>query len=81
MCGALQPGQQTLEFENAVRREGWREAVPNAAAYIKLKVLISKCPFRNLPESRKGRWGEGLTAEDMKRCRWLRPQLVAVARR
>jgi bifunctional non-homologous end joining protein LigD len=28
---------------------------------------ISKCPFQNLPESGKGRWGEGLTAEDMKR--------------
>jgi bifunctional non-homologous end joining protein LigD len=40
-------------------------------------LSISKCPFRNLPESGKGRWGEGLTAEDMKRCRWLRPQLVA----
>jgi ATP-dependent DNA ligase len=41
-------------------------------------LSIFKCPFRNLPESGKGRWGEGLTAEDMKRCRWLKPQLVAV---
>ncbi len=40
-------------------------------------LSISKCPFRNLPESGKGRWGEGLTAEDMKKCRWLKPQLVA----
>ena len=40
-------------------------------------LSISKCPFRNLPESRKGRWGEGLTAEDMKRCGWLEPSLVA----
>jgi ATP-dependent DNA ligase len=40
-------------------------------------LSISKCPFRNLPESGKGIWGEGLTGEDMKRCRWLRPQLVA----
>jgi DNA ligase D-like protein (predicted ligase) len=40
-------------------------------------LSISECPFQNLPESGKGRWGEGLTAEDMKRCRWLRPQLVA----
>jgi ATP-dependent DNA ligase len=40
-------------------------------------LSISKCPFRNLPESGMGRWGEGLTAEDMKRCRWLKPQLVA----
>jgi bifunctional non-homologous end joining protein LigD len=36
-----------------------------------------KCPFANLPEPRKGRWGEGLTAEEMKHCRWLRPRLVA----
>jgi DNA ligase D-like protein (predicted ligase) len=40
-------------------------------------LSISKCPFRNLPESGKGRWGDGLTAEEMKRCRWLKPQLVA----
>ncbi len=37
-----------------------------------------RCPFKNLPESHKGRWGEGLTAEDMKSCRWLKPRLVAV---
>jgi bifunctional non-homologous end joining protein LigD len=30
----------------------------------------------NLPEKSKGRWGEGLTAADMEKCRWLRPQLV-----
>ena len=31
----------------------------------------------NLPERGKGRWGEGLTAEDMEHCRWLKPRLVA----
>jgi DNA ligase D-like protein (predicted ligase) len=40
-------------------------------------LSISKCQFRNLPESGKGRWGDGLTAEDMKRCRWLKPKLLA----
>lgn len=35
------------------------------------------CPFQNLPESGKGRWGEGMTAEDMSKCRWLDPSLVA----
>ena len=35
------------------------------------------CPFRNLPEARRGPWGEGLTAEQMKKCRWLKPRLVA----
>ena len=41
-------------------------------------LSVSKFPFRNLPESGKGTWGQGLTAEDLKRCRWLKPQLVAV---
>jgi bifunctional non-homologous end joining protein LigD len=31
---------------------------------------------QNLPESKRGRWGEGLTAEDMDKCRWLKPRLV-----
>jgi ATP-dependent DNA ligase len=35
------------------------------------------CPFVNLPEKHRSRWGEGLTAEDMKKCVWLRPKLVA----
>jgi DNA ligase D-like protein (predicted ligase) len=33
--------------------------------------------FVNLPESHKGRWGDGLTAKDMEKCVWVRPQLVA----
>jgi len=41
------------------------------------KLVIAKCPFVNLPESHKGRWGQGLTAEDMKKCVWVRPKLVA----
>jgi DNA ligase D-like protein (predicted ligase) len=39
-------------------------------------LLISECPFANLPEAKAGRWGLGLTAEKMKACRWLNPQLV-----
>lgn len=38
---------------------------------------IPECPFVNLPEARAGRWGQGLTAEKMKECRWLKPELVA----
>ena len=44
----------------------------------KLKNLeVPNCPFVNLPEKHRSRWGEGLTAEDMKKCIWLRPELVA----
>jgi bifunctional non-homologous end joining protein LigD len=35
------------------------------------------CPFENLPETKQGRWGEGLTADDMRKCRWLQPRFVA----
>jgi ATP-dependent DNA ligase len=38
---------------------------------------IPDCPFVNLPEAKGGRWGQGLTQEKMKDCRWLRPVLVA----
>ena len=37
---------------------------------------IAECPFANLPEARSGRWGQGLTADKMKECRWLNPVLV-----
>jgi ATP-dependent DNA ligase len=37
---------------------------------------IPSCPFVNLPETRSGRWGQGLTVEKMKECRWLKPMLV-----
>jgi DNA ligase D-like protein (predicted ligase) len=40
-------------------------------------LSTERCPFRNLPERTRGRWGEGLTAEDMAKCRWLVPRLVA----
>lgn len=36
----------------------------------------AQCPFANLPEAKSGRWGVGLTAEKMKECKWLRPELV-----
>jgi bifunctional non-homologous end joining protein LigD len=34
------------------------------------------CPFANLPETKGGRWGAGLTLAKMKDCRWLEPVLV-----
>jgi DNA ligase D-like protein (predicted ligase) len=35
------------------------------------------CPFKNLPEARRGQWGEGLTAAEMEKCPRLKPRLVA----
>jgi bifunctional non-homologous end joining protein LigD len=46
--------------------------------FAKLQPLVAPaCPFVNLPETHKGRWGDGLTAEDMEKCVWVRPELVA----
>jgi bifunctional non-homologous end joining protein LigD len=40
-------------------------------------LKTEKCPFVNLPEKQAGRWGQGLTAEKMKDCVWLKPAAVA----
>jgi bifunctional non-homologous end joining protein LigD len=39
-------------------------------------LASAECPFVNLPEARSGRWGQGLTADKMTDCRWLKPVLV-----
>ena len=45
--------------------------------FAKIKDLkADKCPFVNLPEQSEGRWGQGLTAEKMKSCNWLKPKIV-----
>jgi len=46
--------------------------------FARLKPLLTpECPFANLPETHKGRWDEGLTAADMEKCVWVRPEIVA----
>lgn len=37
---------------------------------------VATCPFVNLPEDRRSRFGEAMTAEKMEECRWVRPELV-----
>jgi DNA ligase D-like protein (predicted ligase) len=45
--------------------------------FAQIKQLKSaKCPFANLPELSDGRWGQGLTAQKMKDCVWLKPEAV-----
>jgi bifunctional non-homologous end joining protein LigD len=46
--------------------------------FSKLKHLVTPaCPFVNLPETRRSRFGEELNAEKMKKAVWLKPQAVA----
>jgi bifunctional non-homologous end joining protein LigD len=60
-------GRVRAGFVPATRRE----------VFAKIKGLkIAKCPFANLPEKEPGRWGQGRTAEKMKSCIWVKPQVV-----
>src|SRR5713226_352090 len=46
--------------------------------FSKLKHLVTPaCPFVNLPETRRSRFGEELNVEKMKKAVWLRPEAVA----
>src|SRR5260370_10801458 len=46
--------------------------------FSKLKHLVTpSCPFVNLPETRRSRFGEELNAEKMKKAVWLNPKTVA----
>jgi DNA ligase D-like protein (predicted ligase) len=40
-------------------------------------LQTTRCPFANLPSTRSGHWGEGITADEMKQLVWLKPQRVA----
>src|SRR5262245_61958306 len=41
------------------------------------KLRAPSCPFVNLPEKTRGRWGLRITPVVMKRCHWLKPVLMA----
>lgn len=58
-------------------RNGFTPATRNALFARLHKLEIDTCPFANLPEEARGAVGQGLTAEKMKECRWLKPITVA----
>jgi DNA ligase D-like protein (predicted ligase) len=37
---------------------------------------VDRCPFANLPSTRSGHWGEGVTQDDMSKLRWVKPKVV-----
>ncbi len=60
----------------AKTRNGFTSASRSALIKKMTPLLTDTCPFLGLPEKRAGRWGQAITAEKMKDCRWLRPLLV-----
>jgi len=43
-------------------------------------LQTNACPFANLPDSNTGRWGGGVTADQMAEMAWVRPEIVAQVR-
>lgn len=53
-------------------------AAQRAALFELLRPLkTDSCPFADLPSEKTGHWGEGVTVEDMKILKWVKPTLVA----
>lgn len=69
----------TLQFAGKVRA-GFTPHV-RRELLDKLRPLVQPdCPFANLPDSTLGRWGGGVTADQMHEMRWTRPVLLAQVR-
>ena len=65
-----------LRFAGRVRA-GFTPA-QRTALFERLKPLrVETCPFSDLPTGKTSHWGEGVTEEDMKVLKWVRPKLVA----
>ena len=58
-------------------RQGFNSASRHRLLETMRPLLIDKCPFANLPSSRKRHFGEGITIEEVKELCWLKPKLVA----
>jgi bifunctional non-homologous end joining protein LigD len=58
-------------FTPHVRRDVMKRLVP---------LHSDHCPFANLPDERHGRWGSGITIEDMKELQWVSPRVVVQIR-
>ena len=77
--GALLVGfydQGCLKFCGKVGTGFNTRLLGNLNAHFKT-ISQAGCPFTNLPEQRRGRFGAGLTSTEMRRCHWVKPQMVA----
>jgi bifunctional non-homologous end joining protein LigD len=58
-------------------RNGFVPATRRRVCEILKLIATSKCPFVNLPETGRARWGDILDAKKMVECVWVWPELVA----
>ena len=71
--------EMTLQFAGKVRA-GFTPHIRRDMAGRLKPLAIGECPFANLPDASSGRWGGGITADQMHAMRWTRPELVAQVR-
>ena len=64
-------GKVRAGFTRHLRREVLERLKP---------LAIATCPFANLPDTSTGRWGGGVTVEQMSEMQWTEPTLVAQIR-
>lgn len=57
-------------------RAGFNPLYRRELAPLLSKLTVDRCPFANLPMKSKGRFGGGISAEDMEAMRWVRPKVV-----
>jgi bifunctional non-homologous end joining protein LigD len=63
-------------YYSAKLKSGFTPHVKKQISSMIQKIITKACPFVNLPEVRTGRWGEGLTEEEMEDYIWVKPKLV-----
>jgi bifunctional non-homologous end joining protein LigD len=65
-----------LRFAGRVRA-GFSPAQRAAMFELLRPLQMERCPFADLPTGKTGHWGEGVTEDDMKVLKWVKPRLVA----
>jgi ATP-dependent DNA ligase len=68
--------RKKLLFAGKVR-QGLNPGLRHKLLTIFKPLSTVRCHFVNLPTSKTGHWGEGVTAEDMKDYVWVKPEIVA----
>ncbi len=43
-------------------------------------LTVDRCPFANLPQKAGGRWSQAMTPSEMRKCTWIKPELVCQVR-
>jgi len=69
----------TLQFAGKVRA-GFTPHIRRELVGKLTPLTIGECPFANLPDASSGRWGGGITADQMHALRWTKPELLAQIR-